>query len=171
MSELGEITPCWTVTFKRRLKHPPPRVWAAITDPAEASKWMTYPTRIDLRVGGHWNAYFEGASEPWLPGVIIRVEPERRLAYVWGYSVVEWLLEPDGVGTSYTFVVHGNQQPPAGADWTPEGTAAGWHGGVDLFEAYLDAVPLPRAQLTSREREITPLYRQRIEAVMKSASR
>jgi uncharacterized protein YndB with AHSA1/START domain len=139
MSELGEITQCFTLKFSRRSKHPPERVWAALTDPAQASAWMGCPIRIDLRVGGHWHAFKKSGGEPWLPGVIVRVVPHRTLTYVWGYSVLEWLLEPDGGGCRYSFADHGQPYPPSGErGWSAEGVSEGWHQWMDSFAEHLD---------------------------------
>jgi uncharacterized protein YndB with AHSA1/START domain len=140
MSELGEITPCWTITFRRRSKHSPERVWAAITDPGFVSRWWHRgAARIDLRVGGEYHVDF-GAGNA-LDGIIVRLEPGRMLAYVWGLSVIEWTLEPDGDGCRYTFMDCGNAPPPEGADWRSEGVAAGYHQGLDGLEALLDGNP------------------------------
>ena len=68
--------------------------------------------RIDFGAGGG------------LDGVIVRVQPERRLAYVWGTSVVEWTLEPEGGGCRYTLAHHGQAPAPAGAPSSDAGLAA-----------------------------------------------
>ena len=47
--EIGDITPCYTITLHRKSKHPAKRLWAAITDPAEIARWMDYPAQVDLR--------------------------------------------------------------------------------------------------------------------------
>ena len=103
-----------------------------------------------------------------LDGVIVRLQPERDLAYVWGRAVVEWTLEPDGAGCRYTFVHHGQVPAPAGTGWTDEGLAAGYHTGLDALARLLDgdaAPPAPRdpwAQLAAR-------YRPPIKAVLRPA--
>src|SRR5262245_50651029 len=91
--DLGDITLCYTVKFDRMSKHPAKRLWQAFTDPAEISKWMDYPARVDLRPGGDYVVDFSRTNQGALDGVIVRVEPERRLTYVWGLSVCEWSLE------------------------------------------------------------------------------
>ena len=55
-SHLGTITPCYTVFFERQTRHSVSRLWAAITNAEETSRWMGYPVRIDLRHGGEWTA-------------------------------------------------------------------------------------------------------------------
>jgi uncharacterized protein YndB with AHSA1/START domain len=128
MSDLGEITPCWTITFRRESRHPPPRLWQAITDPDEVSKWMGYPARIDLRPGGDYHLDFskphQGDDAGELDGVIVRVQKERTLALVWGRSVLEWAIEPHGAGSRYSFRHHGQEPPSEGDRHTDEGIAA-----------------------------------------------
>jgi uncharacterized protein YndB with AHSA1/START domain len=169
MSDLGEITPCWTITFRRESKHSPRRLWHAITDPEEVSKWMGYPARIDLRPGGDYHLDFskphEGDEGGELDGVIVRVEDERFVAIVWGRSVLEWDIEPDGAGSRYTFTHHGQEPPSEGDRHTDEGIAAGWHAFLDAFAAHLDgAAQLPRVPAVHRQLETT--YRERVAAVL-----
>jgi uncharacterized protein YndB with AHSA1/START domain len=137
VSDLGEITPCWTITFHRTSKHRPERVWAAITEPDQVSRWWGRgPARIDLRVGGEYFVDFGGGDA--LDGVIVRLEPGRMLSYVWNLSVIEWVIEPDGGASRFTFVDNGNRPPPEGAAWSSEGVAAGYHEGMDWLEGMLD---------------------------------
>ena len=141
MTKLGEISTCWTLTIQRRTGHPPERLWQAITDPDQVAKWMRLPgARIDLRVGGDYRPDFgpEGGGE--VPGVIVRLEPNRLLAWVWNYSVIEWKIERDGDGSRYSFSDHGN--PVKGG----HGIAAGWHCWFDALGRYLDDVPQPGSE-------------------------
>jgi len=162
MSELGELTRCYTIAFERRSKHPSERLWRAITDPGRVSKWMQYPARIDLRVGGDYFVDFSRTSPENLDGVIVRVEPERTLAYVWGVSVVEWKLEPDGSGCRYTFVHHG--MPRRDVD-DEEGVAAGWHLWLDDLESVLDGAT-PGPEDPGVYAELSVPYRERLAEVM-----
>ena len=155
MSELGEITRVWTITFKRKSKHSPQRLWAAITDADEVSAWMGDPARIDLRVGGEY------CVDRSADGVIVRVEPNRMLAYVWGYSVIEWTIEPDGDGCRYTFADHGNPTTEAGVD-----ISAGWHAWLDSLDAHLDGKTLTRAQEQEHSQRVTPAYKERLDKVL-----
>jgi uncharacterized protein YndB with AHSA1/START domain len=166
VSELAEITPCYTIAFERRSKHAPPKLWKAITDGEQVTRWMTFPARIDLRVGGDYFVDFSRATANGnLDGVIVRLETERNIAYVWGRSVLEFTLEPDGEGTRYSFVHHG--QPPGLVD--PEaGIAAGWHAWLDDFDAYLDGtLPEPNGDPT-KMRRLEELYRDPIGAALGS---
>ncbi len=164
MSELGEITRCYTMTFERRSAHSAQRLWRAITSADEVARWMGYPARIDLRVGGDWHVDFtsKGAKED-LDGVIVRIEPERRLACVWGLSVLEWRLEADGRGCRYTFVHHG--QAP-GLVEEEEGLVAGWHAFLDDLAGHLEGVYPDPEENSAKWQTLKEPYRARVEAVL-----
>jgi uncharacterized protein YndB with AHSA1/START domain len=168
VNPLGEITPCWSITFHRTSKHPPARLWAAITEPDYLVRWWNVPpvARVDLRVGGEYYVDFGGGEG--LDGVIVRLEPERLLAYVWGMSVVEWRIEPEGSGSRYTFTDHGNRAPPTGADWRSEGVAGGYHQGLERLEAVLDGAGAGTADMGEWER-MQAAYRPLIERIMGAA--
>jgi uncharacterized protein YndB with AHSA1/START domain len=163
MSDLGEITACWTITFHRYSKHSAERLWGAITDADQVSTWMHYPARIDLRVGGDYYIDFSRTNEGALDGVIVRIAPERTLAVVWGHSVLEWTIEPDGDGCRYTFADHGN--PTLGG--RPEGIMAGWHRWLDDLGAHLNGVTTPPGDGNQRWRALQPPYRQRLDEVLR----
>jgi uncharacterized protein YndB with AHSA1/START domain len=170
MSDLGEITPCWTITFRRESKHSPQRLWHAITDPGEVSKWMGYPARIDLRPGGDYHLDFsrphEGDDAGELDGVIVRVQDTRFLAIVWGRSVLEWVIEPGSNGSRYTFTHHGQEPPSEGDRHTDEGIAAGWHAFLDAFAAYLDGAS-PPSKVPALHAQLEAAYRERVAAAVK----
>ncbi len=158
MTRLGEITPCYTMRFERESKHPAARLWRAITDPAEVTQWMGMPSaRIDLRVGGDYHVDFNPREAGMLDGVIVRVEEERTLAYVWGVSVLEWTITPLGEGCRFTFVHHG--QPPGMVD-EEAGIAAGWHEWLDDLGAHLDGGSHEHTR--AREEELKRFYAGRI---------
>jgi uncharacterized protein YndB with AHSA1/START domain len=161
MSDLGEITRCYSLRYERRSKHSPERLWRAITDPGEVSRWMSYPARIDLRVGGDYFVDFSRTDQGSLDGVIVRIEPGQKLAYVWGLSVVEWTLEPDGDGCRYAMVHHG-QAPREIPD--EEGLAVGWHQFLEDFAAHLRGeAPSAKFDLTT---ELARAYRKRLDEVL-----
>lgn len=165
MSELGVVTPCWTIEFERRSRHPASRVWKAITDPEQLGRWMRYPATVDLRVGGSW--FLDFSPEAPLDGVIVRMEPERNLACVWGRSVLEWTLRPEDDGCTFWFVHHGQA-----LRLTPEeeGLASGWHSFVDGLEAHLDGRRLTDGEDRALHRDRMPAYRERILAALPSGA-
>jgi uncharacterized protein YndB with AHSA1/START domain len=162
--ELGEIKASYGVWFRRRSKFPPSRVWRAISNADEVSRWMTYPARIDLRPGGEYFVDFSRTDEGALDGIISHLEPGRRLPFVWGTSTVEWVLEPDGTGTKYLFAHHGQYPRPIADE---EGLAAGWHSWLDDLDYVIEhGTASPDAQRHDRWLALKPSYRSSIESVI-----
>jgi uncharacterized protein YndB with AHSA1/START domain len=50
--QLGKIECAYSIQYDRRMPWAPEAVWDAITQPTAVSKWMGYPARIELRIGG-----------------------------------------------------------------------------------------------------------------------
>ncbi len=163
MLGLGAIGRCYSVTFQRCTPHAPARVWQAVTDPRGVARWMGYPARIDLRVGGQYVVDFEGPGKGGLDGVITRVECERTLRYVWGLAVVGWELEPHGGGCRYRFVHHG--QNPRGIP-DEEGLPAGWHVWLEDLECHLDGAGTPHQADSPRWRQLKRRYRPLLESAL-----
>ena len=155
MSELGEISACYTITFKRRSPHAPERLWRALTDPDEIEAWMGYPAKIDLRVGGDWYVDFSQTNDGDLGGVIVAIESGRRLVYVWGLSVVEWTVEPAGDGCAYTLVQNGLTP---GDGETAGGYAAGWHGFLEQLDMHFEGKHITYEESVAIVRELMPRY-------------
>jgi uncharacterized protein YndB with AHSA1/START domain len=166
MSDLGTITRCYTLTFERVSRHSAQRLWRAITDARDVARWMGYPARIDLRVGGDYHVDFSRTGGGALDGVIVRLEPERSLALVWGLSVLAWQLEPDETGCRYTFVHHGQ---PAPEDPDRDDIGFGWHVWLDDFAAHLDGTSRRVDAATHGRNELRVAYRERRDAVLGSA--
>jgi uncharacterized protein YndB with AHSA1/START domain len=92
---------------------PPERVFQAITDPAQLSKWwgqsnlyLITERTADLRVGGKWTSTGSGADGTRfsVEGEYLEVDPPRRLVHTWIASyrgglktTVYWDLEPQTV--------------------------------------------------------------------------
>lgn len=180
MTDLGTIDICYRFTITRTSKHSPARLWRAITDPGEVSAWMSYPAQVDLRVGGRYFVDFTrtaipgGASSAEAPGgvpddatlngIIVAVEPERLLRYVWGNSVVDWAMAPAGEGCRHTFSQNGLYPRDIPDE---EGLAGGWHAFLEDLDRYLDTgaptslEPRPRESRAGERRwlELSALYR------------
>jgi len=134
-NELGEISACSTIVFERRSKHSAERLWRAITDPDEVGKWMGYPAKIDLRIGGDWYVDFSETNDGDLGGVIVRIDPGRHVAFYWRLTVVEWKVEPADDGCTYELVQNGLVP---GEGELVEGYAAGWHGFLEQLDMHLE---------------------------------
>ena len=154
----------YCVVFNRLSKHSPERLWRAVTEAGEVSRWMTYPARIDLRVGGAYRVDFARTGGGELDGVIVKLEPGRHLRYAWGTSVVDWTFEPEGEGTRHVFAQHGLFPRAIPGE---EGAVAGWHAFLDDLDRFLETgSPSTNAEGESRWRELQPPYRRKLEAVV-----
>jgi uncharacterized protein YndB with AHSA1/START domain len=91
-------------------RHPPDRVWRALTDPAVLASWLM-PNDIAPRVGHRFT--FRTTPAPGFDGVVhcevLEADPPRRLVYTWAGgptkkrpTVVTWTLERVDAGTRLT---------------------------------------------------------------------
>jgi uncharacterized protein YndB with AHSA1/START domain len=103
-----------SITIERRLEiaASPETVWALLTDPVEAVRWMGRTAEFDLRPGGAYRVEV-------LPGNVARgefveIDPPRRLVYTWGWeagvsqvppgaTTIEFELVPQENGTLLRF--------------------------------------------------------------------
>lgn len=102
------------------------RVWRALTDPAEVSKWFSTQTEIDLTPGGKVSFYWKEHDDT-CPGFVEAVEPMTRFAFKWKpflhiesamqdesiYLHVEYTLEDHPHGTKMTMRESGFAKLPA----------------------------------------------------------
>ncbi|HVO62628.1 MAG TPA: SRPBCC domain-containing protein [Terriglobales bacterium] len=104
-----------TVTAEIRIAAPPERVFAAITDPQQVTKWWGQQNMYkithwqnDLRPGGKWRSEGSGADGKvfHVEGEYVEVDPPRLLIHTWNPSyrdlpttVVRWELQEYKGGT------------------------------------------------------------------------
>ena len=106
-----------SVTIVRRIKAPPAKVWAAITQPEQMMQWWdpdagpTLSVVADVRPGGRFSVVFRllNGDEHNPTGIYQEVVPEKRLAFTWDLpgklereSLVTFRLEPFDGGTELT---------------------------------------------------------------------
>ncbi|PXY28530.1 SRPBCC domain-containing protein [Prauserella flavalba] len=97
----------WELRFERRLRHPPAKVWRALTEPEHLSRW--YPltaTELDLRVGGAIRFRDEEGTE--VRAVITDLAEQSVFAFdefdaETGTHHARFDLEPDGTGCLLIF--------------------------------------------------------------------
>lgn len=166
MSEdIGTISKCYTVIYKRESSHSAERLWQAITDPVEVGSWMGGLANVDLRVGGRYEIAFTGEGGV-LDGILVRVEDSVRLGYVWGWSYVEWLIESLPRGCRYTFVQNGLAD--RGED--EEGLPAGWHEFFERLADHLDGTRRTDEEHRARWIALKPPYRAQLDAVIRGGT-
>jgi uncharacterized protein YndB with AHSA1/START domain len=128
-----------TLIFTRTLRHPPEKVWRALTDPREQLEWMPFVANRNLASEGPMTLRMtdlDGAAES--PAAVLRAEPVKFLSYRWGDDLLTWELSPLGSGTRLT-LRHTTETPERLSSF-----AAGWHICLDVLERFLDGHPVGR---------------------------
>ena len=128
-----------TLVFTRHVRHPPEKVWVALTVPDELCKWAPFISSRDLSEPGDATLRMtDGDSDDEYISVVRKSAFPRLLEYTWGDDLLRWELEPEGKGTRLTL-----RHTVGGPDWLPK-VAAGWHLCVFVAERLLDGNPIPR---------------------------
>jgi uncharacterized protein YndB with AHSA1/START domain len=128
----------WTLILIRDLRHPPEKVWRALTEPAHLREWA--PFDADRSLGSVGTVQLTTVGMPTAPVSETRVkraDEPRVLEYNWGGKDLRWELEPLGGGTRLTlwhnidrgFISMG---------------AAGWHICFDVLDQLLAGEPIGR---------------------------
>ena len=102
-----------TITFDFDLKHPPEKVWRALTDPELLSEWLLPVIDLKLEPG----AAFMLKTQPY-PGWdgvvncrVLEIDAPRKLSYAWTVpfldTVVTFTLTPTASGTHLSLLQTG----------------------------------------------------------------
>ncbi|HCU48251.1 MAG TPA: ATPase [Micromonosporaceae bacterium] len=127
----------WTLVFVRDLRHPPEKVWAALTEPEELNEWAPYLADRNLgTVGDATLTMIDGDKAEDLQATVTRAEPPRLLEYTWGQDLLRWELTPTRTGTRLTL-----SHTLEDLQWAPK-VAAGWHICLDVADLLLDGKPI-----------------------------
>ncbi|MFI6574656.1 SRPBCC domain-containing protein [Nocardiopsis sp. NPDC050513] len=105
-AELRTVAGESELRFERRLAHPVPEVWRALTDPIELEHWFPAIVEADLRVGGYVRFTFADAPEAageGGEGEVTEYEPPRVFGFRWGKDALRFELGPDGPGSRLVF--------------------------------------------------------------------
>jgi uncharacterized protein YndB with AHSA1/START domain len=141
----------WRLRFERVLRHPPEKVWRALTEEAHLATW--FPTTIEgeLRPGAPLTFRFRDSDLPPTTGEMLECEAPRVLEFTWGFGEEDidrpersrFELAPEGDGCRLTFTTTYDQVGKSARD------AAGWHACFDLLEAHLagESPPAPSPKL------------------------
>lgn len=128
----------WTLVLVRDLRHPPARVWEAITEPEHLREWAPFDADRSLAKVGTAKLSTVGAPTPMVAeSQVTRADAPKLLELTWGGQNLRWELEPQGTGTRLTlwhniakgFISMG---------------AAGWHICFDVLDHHLAHEPLGR---------------------------
>lgn len=135
------------MTLVRRIKAPPAKVYAAITEPAQMVKWWgpdagpTLSAEADVRPGGRFSVVFRllNGDEHNPRGIYREVVPGQKLVFTWEWpdapereSLVTFLLRPIDDGTELTLI---HEHLPD--EEARESHEQGWNGLLDKLPVFL----------------------------------
>src|SRR5213592_3638745 len=94
----------WTLILVRELRHPPQKVWQALTDPAQLREWAPFDADGSLgTVGTTVKLTTLGAPAPHVTETTVtRADAPKVLEYGRGGNDIRWALEAFGGGTRLT---------------------------------------------------------------------
>ncbi len=128
----------WTLVLTRDLRHPPTRVWKALTEPEHLREWAPFDSDRSLGAVGTATLSTVGAPKTYATETrITRADEPRLLEFNWGGQDIRWELEPVDGGTRLT-LWHNIER-----NFISMG-AAGWHIALDVLERLLDGQPIGR---------------------------
>jgi uncharacterized protein YndB with AHSA1/START domain len=128
----------WTLILVRELRHPPRKVWQALTEPEQLREWAPFDADRNLDTVGPVKLSTVGRPTPNVSeSRITRSEAPRLLEYSWGENDMRWELEPLTDGTRLTLWHN------IGRKFVSMG-AAGWHICFDVLDQLLAGHPLGR---------------------------
>lgn len=105
-----------TLEFEFDLRHPPEKVWRALTDPVLLEEWLLPVTGLELQVGQPFT--FKTQAYPGWDGTVkcrmLEIERHQKLSYAWVVgddlaldTVVTFTLTPTTTGTRLSLVQSG----------------------------------------------------------------
>jgi len=128
----------WTLVLVRELRHPPAKVWDALTDPEQLRQWAPFDSDRNLGNVGTVSLSTVGAPTPLVSETrVTRAEAPKLLEFNWGGQDIRWELEPLASGTRLTLWHNIDRRFIAMG-------AAGWHVCLDVLTALLGAEPIGR---------------------------
>ena len=145
-----------TLTFTRRLDHPPEKVWRAITEDEHLAAW--FPQRIvgERRAGAPLRFLTSDDPEDGFDGELVVYEPPSVLELLWGADRLRIEVRSEGDGSLLTLVDTFDEVGKAARD------AAGWHECLDRLVAEIDRSGPPG--WGERWRAVHPRYVERFGA-------
>jgi uncharacterized protein YndB with AHSA1/START domain len=102
-----------TLALEFELKHPPQKVWRALTDPVLLTEWLLPVFDLELVKGAEFT--FKTQPHPGWDGVVnckvLEIDEPRKISYAWAVpfldTVVTFTLAPTPSGTRLSLVQSG----------------------------------------------------------------
>jgi uncharacterized protein YndB with AHSA1/START domain len=128
----------WTLVLVRELRHPPAKVWRALTESEQLREWAPFDADRNIDTVGPVKLSTVGTPTPQVSeSSVTRAEAPRLLEYSWGGNDIRWELEPLGDGTRLTLWHNIDRRYVAMG-------AAGWHICFDVLDRLLAGHPIGR---------------------------
>jgi len=134
-----------TIEITKTIEASPERVFRALTDADELSRWWTTRAESDPRVGGSFSYRWEFEEDTdrnhTREGTYLDVSPSEKVHYDWpmplGKTVVDFHLEPSDAGTTVKLLHSGWS---SGSEWveSTEMHRQGWGFFLDNLKGYLE---------------------------------
>jgi uncharacterized protein YndB with AHSA1/START domain len=123
----------WTLIFVRELRHPPEKVWEALTEPAHLREWAPFDANRSLAQPGTAVKLTWVGTGAVTETTVAQADPPRLLEY----DDTRWELEPLESGTRLTLWHSIDRRFIA---WG----AAGWHICMDVLAQLLSGIAIGR---------------------------
>jgi uncharacterized protein YndB with AHSA1/START domain len=130
----------WTLVLVRDLRHPPAKVWKAITEPEHLREWAPFDSDVSLGTAGATAKLSTvGAPQPHVSETKVkRADAHKLLEFTWAGGDLRWELEPlAGDGTRLTLWTNIDRRYVAMG-------ASGWHICIDVLDRALAGQPIGR---------------------------
>ena len=129
----------WTLVLVRDLRHPPSKVWTALTDPVHLREWAPFDSDRNLGSVGTAVLTTVGAPSQLVSEAHIKqADAPHSLEYTWGGKDLRWELEQRDDGGTRLTLWHNIER-----NFIAMG-AAGWHICFDVLERLLGGQPIGR---------------------------
>jgi len=129
----------WTLVLVRDLRHPPAKVWKALTEPEHLREWAPFDADRSLAAVGTAMLSTVGAPSPHVTETEVkRADAPKLLELNWGGQDIRWELESLGGGGTRLTLWHNIDRR-----FISMGAAA-WHICFDVLERALAGQPIAR---------------------------
>ena len=129
----------WTLVLVRDLRHPPAKVWKALTDPEQLREWAPFESDRNLGAVGTAKLSTVGTPAPHVSETRVkRADAPRVLEFTWGEQNLRWELEPLGSGGTRLTLWHNIDRRFISMG------AAGWHICLDVLDHLVAGQPIGR---------------------------
>ena len=121
------------------LRHPPAKVWTAITEPEHLRQWAPFDSDTSLGSVGTAQLTTVGSPKPHVTEARIkRADAPKVLEYTWSGQDMRWELAPLASGGTRLTLWHAINRPYIAMG------AAGWHICFDVMDRRLAGEPIAR---------------------------